>query len=54
MTKYKNDFDKEHYDHIHLIAEKGFKAKVIEAAKKEDKTHSAYIVEAVEEKIEKR
>ena len=53
MSKYKNDFDKEHYDRIYILAPKGMKAEIKEAADLQDKSINAYVVEAVKEKIER-
>lgn len=51
--KYVNEYQKEKYDRITVMAEKGKKAIYQEAAKKAGMSLSAFIMYCVDEKIEK-
>lgn len=49
--RYINEYQKEKYDRITVMAEKGKKAKYQEAAKKAGMSLSAFIAQCVDEKI---
>lgn len=52
QTAYQNEFIAENYDRVNFTMPKGVKAKIKEAAKASGKSTNAYILEAVEEKME--
>lgn len=52
QVKYKNDFNREKYDRIGVMAPKGSKNEWKNVAASQGKSLNAFIVEAVEEKIE--
>lgn len=51
--KYVNDYQKEKYDRITVMAEKGKKAEYQAAAKLQGKSLSAFVMQCVDEKIER-
>ncbi len=48
-----NKYQKENYDRINILAPLNYKDKVKEFAEKSDMSISAYIIKAVDEKIER-
>lgn len=52
-AEYRREFNKANYDRIQIMAPKGTAERVGEAAKKLGLSKAAFIVAAIEEKIEK-
>lgn len=48
-----NKYQKENYDRINILAPLGYKEKVKKVAEESNMSVSAYIIEAVEEKIKR-
>lgn len=48
-----NKYQKENYDRINILAPLNYKDRVKEYAEKSDMSISAYIIKAIEEKIER-
>lgn len=48
-----NKYQKKNYDRINILAPLNYKEKVKEAAEKSDMSISAYIIQAIDEKIQR-
>lgn len=53
QVKYVNDFKKEHYDRIEILAAKGKKEEVKSLAKEAGQSMSEYILQAIKERAER-
>ena len=53
QIKYQQQYNKEHYDRIEIVVPKGQKAIIRESAKAKGMSVSAYIGEAIKEKLER-
>ncbi|OPA80789.1 transcriptional regulator [Paenibacillus selenitireducens] len=52
-TRAKDKYNAANYDQIKIWSKKGDRGRIDEAAKKADKSRNAFILEAIEEKIER-
>jgi predicted HicB family RNase H-like nuclease len=51
QTRAKRKYDKNHYDHLHIIVKKGKREEIKKAAALQDKTLNGYVIEAIDDKM---